>query len=189
MLDKHGNCPACGRDWNGGDVLEEISKIELLINTTDKELVTAAESFGWETENKVRFSKVKTIQIEDKTYFQCHNIRCGTIFDAETGERYESMYDIKQVAKYPMIPNECFIESEVQEVVNKFVEAITPIITDESPISQLKLTGSEEVTLEDGNFHYEFLIKPVEDEQTPKESIDTSANFTSLSKFLKRAKK
>lgn len=78
-----GNCPECGFNWNG----------EEIINITSEHI--ARQYYGWTPENQKHSSKLIKIEPSDgagwdngeNTYFQCPE--CQIAWDSESGERTE----------------------------------------------------------------------------------------------------
>lgn len=90
QLDKYGLCPNCKTSWDGGDILEEVTKLDVYIHKTYKELASIAENYGWTEFNKIRFTRLSTTIRADKTLYTCPEIRCAHVFDEE-GNEYESL--------------------------------------------------------------------------------------------------
>jgi pyrrolidone-carboxylate peptidase len=85
MLDRLGNCPNCGAKWDGGDVMEQLSKLDTLTHVNEDEIKKLARSMGWTEENKTRFTKLMVKDYRDSIVLVCLN--CGTGYSAVTGEK------------------------------------------------------------------------------------------------------
>lgn len=90
-IDKYGVCPNCGVNWEGSEVHEEINSLNVFSHKSTNEVKTIAGEFGWSEDNKVKFSRVIVIQAEEKTFYQCPEIRCAVVYDTETGISYASI--------------------------------------------------------------------------------------------------
>ena len=110
MLDKIGLCPACGYDWDGGDVYEVLRAMPSYADRTDEEVKKMAASFGWyddleayrkdhtwitdddaaslPQESRLHFSKLVAMTdiVTDKVFaYACPN--CEARWDRSTGRR------------------------------------------------------------------------------------------------------
>lgn len=63
MIVAKGYCPKCKTSWDGGDVLEELNKLERLKHLNENEIKRIAEELGWTEENGKRFSKLISFQL------------------------------------------------------------------------------------------------------------------------------
>lgn len=101
MIDKYYECPKCHYNWNDGNILEVVGRLEIFNNKSTTELRTIANTFGWTPENQARFSSVVTISIgpseatkgKTVTFFQCPG--CRQLFNSETGESFISLTEAK----------------------------------------------------------------------------------------------
>ena len=90
-MDKYGQCPNCKESWDGGDMLETIGAIELLSIKSKTEIsYLVSSNYGYTEQNKARFSKVITHNIDGIQLIQCPNTRCSHVFDTE-GKEYTSV--------------------------------------------------------------------------------------------------
>lgn len=94
-MNKLGVCPHCNTDWDGGDIYEVIVKLDVYTHKNAKEIKLLAESFGWSEFDKKHFTNVTVHTIEGITYFKCHNMKCGYVFNSETGEEFDSLNSAK----------------------------------------------------------------------------------------------
>lgn len=124
-IDRYGLCPNCKSDWNGRDVYEDLNRLSVFSHKSPQEMTTLASNYGWSDFSKTKFSKVIIIELEDgKILYKCPEIRCGHIFDVETGFEYEDIVSAKEgegesigaVANYLMTP---------QEILDKFGSELT----------------------------------------------------------------
>lgn len=96
MIDKHGKCPNCNTNWDAGDIKDNLRSLNVLSHKTEYELTKAASLYGWQEEKPIKFSKVSIIVLEDKAIlYKCPEIRCGHLFDANTGEEFEYLLEAK----------------------------------------------------------------------------------------------
>lgn len=96
-IDKYGDCPSCGVSWEGSDVYESLNSLSALKNKSIAEIEAIANNYGWSKETPNKFSKVIVIETEDgKIFYKCPEIRCGHVFDIETGVEYESLNAAKE---------------------------------------------------------------------------------------------
>lgn len=96
MLDRHGKCPNCDTSWDGGDILEHLTNMDVFTNKTPKEIEEiATNNYGWNPVDRPRFSKLIGHDLEEVSLMQCPNIRCCHVFDKETGQEYASVIDAK----------------------------------------------------------------------------------------------
>lgn len=58
-----GFCPKCKISWDGGDILEELGKLERLKHLNENEIKTMAEELGWTKDNEKRFTKLVFFQL------------------------------------------------------------------------------------------------------------------------------
>lgn len=70
LLVEHGDCPACGKSWDDGDILENLIALrdsppggEFYKHKTDEDLRKIAGYYGWSPENPRRFSKVIGVEL------------------------------------------------------------------------------------------------------------------------------
>lgn len=102
MIDRFGLCPNpdCNINWDSGDILLQIKRIETLHNRTDPEIMQLASEFGYSTMEKKHFSKVIAIQVhksqsqpDDVNLYQCPE--CRHVWNADTGEHYHDILTAK----------------------------------------------------------------------------------------------
>jgi hypothetical protein len=118
-IDLHGRCPnkECNDNWDGGDILEQLGKIEAYSSMGYNDLVKLAEqSYGYTQENKKRFSRTIAIRFvpsvakdsyneylhtaeaassmkNSPDYIQCP--KCRKVYDIKTGEEFNSIPEAK----------------------------------------------------------------------------------------------
>jgi hypothetical protein len=110
MLDKIGLCPACGYDWDGGDVYEVLRAMPSYADKTDDEVKLAAAFYEWyddiavyrqaspwftdedaakmPSEDRRHFSRRLNVYDQDldrTVAYACP--KCNAQWDRETGER------------------------------------------------------------------------------------------------------
>lgn len=73
-LDRHGDCPNCKASWDGGDIYETLSMMDIHIAKPPSDVLKLAEQFGWTKENKKRFSNIISHEIESSTYTTTNDI-------------------------------------------------------------------------------------------------------------------
>jgi len=96
MIDILNKCPSCGRKWDGGDIKEVVSRLDVFSNRSSGYLERAANSgYGYSPENPNRFTKAIIIEKDGVRYIKCHSILCGHIFNIETEEEYCTMADLE----------------------------------------------------------------------------------------------
>ena len=96
MLDRKGFCPNCKINWEGKDILEHLSDMDVFTNESEDKLKEIAnKSFNWKQDNPQSFSEVIIHSYNGKTVYQCPNIKCMHVFDPISGEEYFSMFNFK----------------------------------------------------------------------------------------------
>lgn len=100
MIDKFGNCPHCNKSWRGRDILEELKRLSVFSHLNDSGLLDLASRYGYSPQTKGNFSTVNIYFREDGIFYQCPSIRCGHVFNAETGQEFESMWHLKRGKVY-----------------------------------------------------------------------------------------
>jgi hypothetical protein len=91
-MDRKGKCPNCGVSWKGEDILNHLSTMDVFINEPlEKVKEIANRAFGWKEDSPESFSEVIVHSKNGNTLYQCPNMKCMHIFDANTGEEYKSM--------------------------------------------------------------------------------------------------
>jgi len=98
MVDKHASCPNCGKKWDGGDALENLSKLDVFFNKSKKEMDKVAAMMGYSEHNKSRFTRVIVHEKEEVVLLECPY--CNHLFNAETAEEYASMMDFNSGKGY-----------------------------------------------------------------------------------------
>lgn len=102
-LNRLGKCPNCGVSWDGGDILEVLSKLNAFMNKSYEEVrAIAVDCYGWDEENKKHFSNL--VKIENKV----HNISaeecpsCRHVWSDNI--EYENMYNFISGIPYEQKP-------------------------------------------------------------------------------------
>lgn len=95
LKDKYGKCPNCNIGLDGGDVYQELSKLDLFTNMSQKEMEKFAGDFGWERGNSKRFTRLIACTIDGHILYRCPNPSCGYYFDGDTGFPYENLEDFR----------------------------------------------------------------------------------------------
>ena len=94
------NCPHCKCNWNGGDILECLSKHPLYSNYTKEQLLEAAGHYGWTPETPKNFSLVIGIELpydhpnhyDGISYWQCPE--CKTVFTRDGIETNKTLEEL-----------------------------------------------------------------------------------------------
>lgn len=152
-IDKFGLCPNCKTDWRSKDIHEELNSLSIFTHKTPKEMLGLANNYGWTEHNRGIFSKVIVRQLEDgRTFYICPNIRCGRVYDAETGIDYDSVEEASRIR--PNVSDKVeMIDLSEDRVYNKHAdEEVVRIHEDELEIERLKeleLHNEEEEDLEE----------------------------------------
>lgn len=95
-INKCGICPNCNENWDDGDIMEVISKLDIFVGKNSSSFKKLAANFGWNESNKTRFSKAKIVEtIDNEIFIQCHNNTCNSIFDTNTGEYYKNWQQVR----------------------------------------------------------------------------------------------
>ncbi len=93
MIDKLGRCPNCNQNWDDGDTLTNLNKMDIFTHKLPADMLKIAAGLGYTETNKNKFSRVKVHERDRVILYECPNMRCGHVFNSETGEEYNSMYD------------------------------------------------------------------------------------------------
>lgn len=150
-IDRYGLCPNCKSDWNGRDVYEDLNRLSVFSHKSPQEMTTLASNYGWSDFSKTKFSKVIIIELEDgRILYKCPEIRCGHIFDVETGFEYEDIVSAKEGEGESINK----ITEEIQGVtIEDFEEAREAFEKDRSKVIELGdiLTGNKgDLEVDDG---------------------------------------
>lgn len=99
-LDRFGNCPSCGTNFDGGDIYEVISKLDIHMNKSAADMLKFAEiNYGYNSVNKKHFSNLIGVTLagsENKPlpdFWKCPH--CGTIWDAETSKQFKNLNEAR----------------------------------------------------------------------------------------------
>lgn len=90
-INRHGSCPNCEKGWDGGDILEELKKMDVFKAKTDQEMLQIASNYGYTTSNPLRFTKLETIEmpIEQRNFWRCPH--CLHVWDKITNKHYVNL--------------------------------------------------------------------------------------------------
>jgi hypothetical protein len=95
-VDRSGRCPCCNENWDGGDILEQLSKLDIFF-MIPKEAKKMAEKYGWTEWEKKRFSNV--IGVEFEKHLQKTNMvqcpKCRHVFNVVTGQHFRSLNEAR----------------------------------------------------------------------------------------------
>lgn len=129
MLDKLGSCPSCNMKWHGGDIHENIMKMDVFTGRDYKHTLAIAGKLGYTPNNKTNFTKVKVHELLDGTILlECPNIRCGHVFNMNTEEEYDSMYNyFKGIKTQPKVEQSANLP-EAEEIKRRQEKAISRMI-------------------------------------------------------------
>lgn len=95
MLSKYAHCPNCDANWNAGDIKRHLRGLSVFLHKSDYEIEKVAKSYGWRENKQTKFSITSGIILEDgREFVKCPNMRCGHIFNVNTGEEYDSIYSL-----------------------------------------------------------------------------------------------
>ena len=94
-LDRNGYCPVCKTNWDNGDILEELSKLDLYSSKTHKEMLEIASNYGYSVDKPNRFSKLLIVEIRENNTSYCECPSCKHIWDVSTGKHYNNINQIK----------------------------------------------------------------------------------------------
>ena len=95
-IDKHGFCPNCSCNWDKGDVFEVISQLDAFSFKTYDSRVKIAGFYGWTVDNKIHFTSAIVHNVGNDTFIQCSNIRCGHVFNKDSGVEYVNLAAAKR---------------------------------------------------------------------------------------------
>ena len=98
-LDRLGCCPNCKSNWDGGDIKQALSLMDINQFKKDDELEKLAGEYGWTKENGKRFTATKVYEVSPTplvkfVFLECPE--CLHVFDEQNGKEYGSIYLAKQ---------------------------------------------------------------------------------------------
>lgn len=100
-LDKHGTCPSCNTNWDAGDILDSLARLNVFSGKTLNDVAKVANSYGWTQLNQARFSNVViTIfpptpeRLRELTFYTCP--KCMSTFEITGGHRFDSIIHAKR---------------------------------------------------------------------------------------------
>lgn len=123
-LDRYGKCPNCQAEWDGGDILNNLRRLQVLSEKTEEELVNIAfQGFGYQKSNPKNFSRVIAISVvpvepnginphTTPNLYMCPE--CRQVWDALTGKHYGSLFMAKNKDKYELNSTKSSDEDEEQ---------------------------------------------------------------------------
>ena len=89
-IDRHGSCPNCEKGWDGGDILEELGKLDVFKGSkSPQQLMQIAALYGYTETNRTRFTKLLTRefpQYNSRAFWQCPH--CFHVWDKQTNFHY-----------------------------------------------------------------------------------------------------
>lgn len=84
-IDRYGECPNCQVSWDGGNILQEMIKLDILIGETYENILSMAnKNYGYTVENQKRFSNLISRELKDETktiVYQCPE--CRQVFNEQ----------------------------------------------------------------------------------------------------------
>jgi hypothetical protein len=87
-IDKHGKCPCCRFNLDGGDIRENLSKMDVFHHKGEEVITAMAQSYGWNEEKPTRFTKLVSRDLgPDGLFWRCPF--CGYTVDQKTGDRVD----------------------------------------------------------------------------------------------------
>jgi len=106
-LDPYGNCPQCEKSWDGGDILEEMKKLEIYFGRTDAYIEKKAESYyGYSQTHKRRFSHLMTNRLPHSSLAHYTCPYCKSTFEESSKTNsiivYKNIYDARNKAATPV---------------------------------------------------------------------------------------
>lgn len=94
-IDLYGKCPNCKATWDGGDILEELKKLDIHMGRPEKEILELASHFGYTKENKKRFTRVIHNEIRGEhdgvSFTQCP--LCKHVWNRFTGLHFPTLQE------------------------------------------------------------------------------------------------
>lgn len=121
-INKHGQCPICEHNWDGGDILEVLQSLDVFKGKALKEIQKIAEdNYGYTEATRPRFTRLVSIDFvglhTGKGLWQCP--ACSNVWDKVTFEHYPNLK-----GAYGSYEN---------TVVDELLKGITEEGTDEDP--------------------------------------------------------
>lgn len=105
-IDPYGECLQCGKSLDGGDMLEQMSKLEIYFGRTEAYIKRkASEYFGYNEERKRRFTHLISNKLphSSQVLFTCPF--CKATFEEakdETIKVYKNLYDARSKTAIPL---------------------------------------------------------------------------------------
>lgn len=93
-LNKHGQCPICEHNWDGGDIFEVLQSLDVFKGKSLKDILKYAEEFyGYTEATKPRFTRLISIDFTGlhtgKGLWQCP--ACNNVWDKSTLQHYPNL--------------------------------------------------------------------------------------------------
>lgn len=99
-IDKLGICPNCKTSWDGGDVFEVLSNMDIHSNKSSHDIQKLSATYGWSENTKTRFSNTTSIivtsenkDISKGNFIQCK--KCLHVYNINSGKEYSSIHEAK----------------------------------------------------------------------------------------------
>lgn len=100
-IDRFGSCPSCGSNWDGGDIYEAISNLDINMGKSPESILKLVElNYGYNLVNKKRFTKLVGVTFEKGNtsplpdYYKCPY--CGNMWNSVTHEHFNSIKELKE---------------------------------------------------------------------------------------------
>lgn len=91
-INRHGQCPNCEHGWDGGDIVQELSKLDLFKGNSQQEMLKIAGNYGYTETNPTRFSKLESVELPNmgsSAFWRCP--KCRHVWDKITNHHYVSL--------------------------------------------------------------------------------------------------
>ena len=97
MINRVGNCPnpGCNKSWDGGDIKEEVAKMDVYMFRSAEEIEEIAKNhYGWTPENPKHFSLAihHSDPSNDIDALECPF--CRSVYETETGLFYGTLMNM-----------------------------------------------------------------------------------------------
>lgn len=112
VIDRYGKCPSCSELWDGGNMVETLSHLDVFKEFTDNEILKLAiNGYGYDPQNPKRFSRLVVISVvSDKeseysldetptpaNFMMCPS--CGNAWDINSGKHLGSLNEARKTLK------------------------------------------------------------------------------------------
>lgn len=90
-INRFGSCPHCEIGWDGGDILQELKKMDVFKGKTDQEMMQMAAQYGYTESNRIHFSKLEGIELPayGRAFWRCP--KCYHVWDRHNNFHYISI--------------------------------------------------------------------------------------------------